>query len=321
MSPDQGFTDLRLNRQQGQTDEGFWPSFTDIMTVIVMIFLLVMVILLLRNMELMEQLQATVEAEREASALAESTGTEKAILSAKLVLAERQVGQLRAELKRLEAVEEQQEAAIASQRHQITTLSREKDQLSTQVSRLTTESERLNNRLALATRDVERLANDLDQAARKQALTQADLDALRRSYSEQEAELTAALASNASTTQELAELQTDYSDLKIKYDKLVRPARTPKGKIVVEVRYAKVGGNYRIDYKGPGDSGFQRVSRKSLDSKLTALKERDNNLYIKVILPKDSGLSYSEAWSFTNHLHRNYDYYYQEEAQKERVVQ
>ena len=35
----------------------------------------------------------------------------------------------------------------------------------------------------------------------------------------------------------------------------------------------------------------------------------------------DSGLSYSEAWSFTNHLHKNYDYYFQEEAQKERIVE
>jgi hypothetical protein len=76
MNPDQGFVDLRLNRQEGQTEESFWPSFTDIMTVIVMIFLLAMVVLLIRNMELVDQLRATMEAEREAAALAQATGTE-----------------------------------------------------------------------------------------------------------------------------------------------------------------------------------------------------------------------------------------------------
>ncbi len=77
MNQDQGFVDLRLNRQEGQTEEGFWPSFTDIMMVVVMIFLMAMVILLIRNMELVDQLRATMDAEREAAALAQATGKEK----------------------------------------------------------------------------------------------------------------------------------------------------------------------------------------------------------------------------------------------------
>ncbi len=55
MSQD-GFTDLRLNGG-GEVQEGFWPSFTDIMTVIVMIFLIAMVVLLVRNMELVNRRQ------------------------------------------------------------------------------------------------------------------------------------------------------------------------------------------------------------------------------------------------------------------------
>jgi len=61
-----GFTDLRMNHQQGQGDDSFWPSFTDIMTVIVMIFLLAMVVVMMRNSELINQLRQTVEAERAA---------------------------------------------------------------------------------------------------------------------------------------------------------------------------------------------------------------------------------------------------------------
>ncbi|MEJ2455920.1 MAG: hypothetical protein P8103_17445 [Candidatus Thiodiazotropha sp.] len=331
---DGGFIDLRLNQRDGQGEDSFWPSFTDIMTVIVMIFMLAMVILLLRNMELLSQLRATMEAEQQAAELARTTGEENATLEEKLIAREYELSMLRMQMMRMEENAEQQEAAIASQRHQITSLNREKDTLNTQISslnreqealnsqitRLTRESEQLTSQLTQADRNVERLSGDLDQARQQQAMTQADLEALRSSFSEQEAALIAALADSEATSQELTELKTDFSDLKIKYDKLVRPARTPKGKTLVEVRYAKVGGNYRIDYKGPGDSAFQRISRKNLDRKLTALKKQDNNLYIKVILPKDSGLSYSEAWSFTNHLHKNYDYYFQEEAQKERII-
>jgi chromosome segregation ATPase len=329
------FIDLRLNQGDHQGDDSFWPSFTDIMTVIVMIFLLAMVILLLRNMELLTQLRATMEAEQQAAELARTTGEENITLEEKLIAREHELSMLRMQLMRMEESAEQQEAAIASQRHQITTLTLERDQLNTQVTtlyrerarlntqitRLLREGEQLTGQLATANRDIERLNSDLEQARELQLLTQEDLEKLRLSYRDQEVALAQALASNESTSQELASLKTDFSDLKIKYDKLVRPARTPKGKTLVEVRYAKVRGKYRIDYKGPGDKAFQGISRKSLDRKLSQLKKRDNNLYIKVILPKESGLSYSEAWSFTNHLHKNYDYYFQEDAQKERVIQ
>jgi myosin heavy subunit len=315
------FADLRLNRHVGQGDDSFWPSFTDIMTGIVMIFMLAMVILLLRNMELLSQLRATMEAEQQAAELARTTGEENVTLEEKLIEREYELSMLRMQLMRMEEKSDEQEAALAEQRSRITGLSRERDQLNTQITRLIREGEALSGQLAQANSSVEQLSASLEQASQRQALTQADLEALRRSYSEQEAALSAALASGEATTQELAELKTDFSDLKIKYDKLLRPARTPKGKTLVEVRYAKVKGKYQIDYKGPGDSAFSRVSRKTLDQKLSRLKQRDNNLYIKVILPKNSGLSYSEAWSFTNHLHKNYDYYFQEEAQKERIVE
>ncbi|MCU7844264.1 MAG: hypothetical protein KZQ93_10530 [Candidatus Thiodiazotropha sp. (ex Monitilora ramsayi)] len=331
----ENFIDLRLNRQGAQGDDSFWPSFTDIMTVIVMIFMLAMVILLLRNMELLSQLRSTMEAEQQAAELARTTGEENATLEEKLIAREYELSMLRMQLLRMEEQAEEQEAAIASQRHQITSVSRERDLLDTQVIRLNRESEQLRNQLTQANRNIDQLSSDLDQANRyadrlssdldqanqRQISTQADLDALRLSFRSQEEELSAALARNVTATQELSTLKTDFSDLKIKYDKLIRPARTSKGKTVVEVRYAKSGGKYRIDYKAPGQSGFKRVSRKTLDKRLTQLKKRDNNLYVKVILPKDSGLSYSEAWSFTNHLHQKYDYYFQEEAQKERIIE
>ncbi len=73
----EAFTDLRLNKQEGQVNESFWPSFTDIMTTVVMIFLIAMVVLIGRNLELMEKLRSTMEAERIAAELARATGEEK----------------------------------------------------------------------------------------------------------------------------------------------------------------------------------------------------------------------------------------------------
>ena len=66
MRADDAFIDLRLNVQEGHNQESFWPSFTDIMTVVVMIFMIAMVVLLLRNIDLVNQLRATMSAEREA---------------------------------------------------------------------------------------------------------------------------------------------------------------------------------------------------------------------------------------------------------------
>ena len=73
---DDSFIDLRLNQRAAQAEESFWPSFTDIMTVIVMIFLLAMVILLVRNMELLNELRATMASRQEAMELARSTDAE-----------------------------------------------------------------------------------------------------------------------------------------------------------------------------------------------------------------------------------------------------
>ena len=45
-----GFVDLRVGHgAAGIGDESVWPSFTDIMTVIVMIFLMTLVVIMVRN--------------------------------------------------------------------------------------------------------------------------------------------------------------------------------------------------------------------------------------------------------------------------------
>jgi chromosome segregation ATPase len=329
------FVDLRLNQRGGQAEESFWPSFTDIMTVIVMIFLLAMVILLIRNMELLNQLRATMAAEQQAVELARTTGEEKETLEEKLIAREHEITMLSMQLMRMEEESEQQEAAIASQRNQIGQLTQERNRLSSDKLQLTLQrnnlnlrleslkedSRRLESQVTLANQNIESLTEDMARLRRSREDSLNNLEQLRIQFRDKESELAAALALTQTQEQTLSELRTDFSSLKIKYDKLVKPARSARGKTLVEVRYYKRKGVYKIDYKGPGSPSFRSVSRKRLTSYLERLKQEEpDGLYIKVILPKDNGLSYSEAWSFTNELHKKYDYYFQEKAQKERVI-
>ena len=52
------FVDLRINKAKGgHSDDSVWPSFTDIMSVIVMIFLMSLTAILIQNSELIKNLQ------------------------------------------------------------------------------------------------------------------------------------------------------------------------------------------------------------------------------------------------------------------------
>jgi chromosome segregation ATPase len=331
---DNGFIDLRLNTRDNQNEESFWPSFTDIMTVIVMIFLLAMVILLLRNMELLNQLRETMASERQAMELARTTGEENETLEERLIAREHELTMMRMQLMQLREQSDKQASTLSAQKLQITRLNQERDELTnrvgrldqertllaTQVTQLTREEVRLQTQLSEANRNIENLSSDLEQANLRQTMTLEELQRLRVTLTQKENELLQALTTSQEKEQQITDLKQDFSDLKIQYNKLLRPARTAKGKTLVEVRYTKRGKGTLIEYKGPGDSAYRSLNPEQLDQRLTRLKAKDDNLYIKVIIPKDSGLSYNEAWTFTTHLHRNYDYYYQEEAKKERIV-
>jgi chromosome segregation ATPase len=348
MNPDQGFVDLRLNRQEGQTDDGFWPSFTDIMTVVVMIFMLAMVVLLLRNMELVQQLRATMEAEREAAELARTTGEQKETLAGQLSTARREIDRLRERVRRMETLSEQQEAAIASQHHQIARLSDERERLQQQGTEQAARAAQLQSRLgstqqnlqalrashdqtlaeqARARSELERLQSDhqargrtLDDLSREAARLKSELSALsgesaalRTKLAIQEQALTQALARLKEADLSLSDLREDYSSLKLKYDDLVKPARSAEGRYVAEVKVTKAAdGGLSLRFRDSRDAEFRPVTRQELDSYLGRLKaQHHEGLYVRVIIPEDSGLGYNEAWSFTSDILSRYDYYYQ----------
>ncbi len=330
MLGDQGFVDLRgVAEREGSDNESFWPSFTDIMTVIVMIFLIAMVVLLVRNMHLVDQLRTTMEAERMAAQLARETSEEKESLALKLIDAENKLSVLRMELMKKDERNQAQAKTLETQRKSLdaarrekrmllletTRLSQTRDRLDSELRQTTENLEAANQALALARKDLEVKIQQLKAMTRRLDSARAALDERERELAERESELAGAREALNRSDTTISQLRGEYGDLKRKYDKLIRPARSPLGKYVVEVRYLRVDGHQRIELKPDARSGFITVSRDELEARLKRLKkEHPNGLYIKVIIPKDSGLSYNEAWRFTSELHRRYDYYFQDQA-------
>ncbi|MDJ0740209.1 MAG: hypothetical protein QNJ91_10855 [Gammaproteobacteria bacterium] len=331
-----GFTDLRLNGDHNDVNEGFWPSFTDIMTVIVMIFLISMVVLLVRNIELVSQLRATMEAERIAAELARATGEEKDTISSELHRAEERIQRLQLEVMRLQDKGLRNETLIAEQLRAISGLTNERDDLAQQAAqlmllreRLEADVERRQSQLDAALRDIDNkqlqlstaqravasLEQSLDEARTRIAESEQNVARMQQTISDQRQSLQQSQQQNQDVERRFLVLAGDYDELKVKYDKLVRPARSSAGRHLVEVRYWKQEGDYRISWREGGSGGYQAITRGRLDRVLTRLsKEHEDGLYVKVIFPENSGLSYNEAWEFTSHLHSNYDYYFKAEA-------
>jgi len=330
-----GFTDLRLNGGSNEVQEGFWPSFTDIMTVVVMIFLISMVVLLVRNMELVNQLRSTMEAERIAAELARATGEEKDSLSSALHRAEERVQQMQLEVMRLQEKGVRSETLIAEQLRAISSLTNERDDLAQQAAQLSLLRQRLEADVAKRQAQIDAAMKDFDQkqlqlsAAKRSIATleetteelrtrysesQDQADRLQRTLAEQRENLEQARVNEQEVERRYLVLASNFDNLKVKYDKLVRPARTSSGRHLIEVRYWKEDGKYQVSWREGGDGSYQPIKRSRLDKVLQRLsKEKKNGLYVKVIFPEDSGLSYNEAWEFTSHLHGNYDYYFREE--------
>ena len=335
-----GFTDLRLNGSSNDVQEGFWPSFTDIMTVVVMIFLISMVVLLLRNMELVNQLRATMEAERIAAELARATGEEKDSLSSALHRAEERVQQMRLEIMRLQEKGLRSENLIAQQLRAISGLTNERDDLAQQAAQLALLRQRLEAdveqrraqidsamkaldekqiQLNVAQRSISTLEQTTEQLRSRLAENQAQTERLQRTVSEQRESLEQARLNEQEVERRYLVLASDFDNLKVKYDKLVRPARSSTGRHLIEVKYWKADGKYRMSWREGGEGSFQEIRRSRLEKILQRLSnEKKNGLYVKVIFPEESGLSYSEAWKFTSELHGRYDYYFKDEENEKK---
>jgi len=309
---DEGFIDLRQNHDAGTGSDSFWPSFTDIMMVVVMIFMIASTVLMLRNWELVEKLRATIEAEYAAMALARSASETSATLEEQLAQAQHANTEMRMQLMRMTERNDTLSGQLSGQEQQLLALQTDNQQLAASLQKYRRDALLNDDQLKQARDEVTQLAAAHNTLQQRMQQVLDELTDSEEQYQAQTTELAALRLGSSLTEQQLISIQNDYSELQIKYDKLFQPARSAQGKHVVTVRYWKKGKLYHLRIKDMGEEDYRVVSREELHRQLAVLKEKhENQLYVKLIIPDDSGLSYNEAWGFTVEMLDKYDYYHQ----------
>jgi hypothetical protein len=325
------FAPIGQNQTSHAGEGSFWPSFTDIMMVITMIFLMATSLLVVRNWQLVAELHESVAAEQLASKQIVSTSLENSTLEERLANAEQSNSILRLRLlkkdealqisnnslrqqkfyiKAIEADNERLKASLGASLTALALANTEIGSVKTLQQTLDIQVSTLKQQLLLAEAEQKKLTLQLTKAqsdlvASKQSQQQSIADLIRqKQLLSQEVE---------AYNQQLLALKGDYETVKTKYEDLIKPARSAKGKYIVEVYYIRGAGGEVIRYKQPGNADFIDLSLAEVEKRLTKLKqEKGSNLYVKIIIPTDSGLTYNEAWEFMRHLLAKYDYYYQE---------
>lgn len=290
------FVDLRRGHLNS---ESFWPAFTDIMMVVVIIFLLTSMLLMVKNWELLDQLRNSMAAEEQAEKIIHDTSEENATLEEQLAQAQNEISMLRMQLLQSSEQTNQMNVALEDKEQQIVIVLSENSQLKNaaennenKIASLSSKISSIENNLSQLNIDVEQKQKALDDERQKIIIITQDRDTQSR---------------------KLSALEDDFGSLKVKYDKLIKPARTAKGKYVVSVNFERINGKERIRFKDSGDKNYTVVTEKQLHSKLAKIKKKHpKKLYIKIVIPKESGLTYSEAWTFMKSLLHKYDYYYHE---------
>lgn len=300
------FIDLRQNNREHNADSIMWPTFTDIMTTILMIFMFTMIVMIIKNSNLLQKLNITAGQLELTEKTQQKLQTQIVDLEQKLKNKNMELILLTDEKAVLQKNLDTKLAFISQLQKQLGTLDETVKTLTQEAhakeEALQKTKEAYDSQIAAITEDSRKQIEEFNQkfAELMQALQQKELQISTVTEGQQELELT------------LAKQRQEYTVLEDKYNKLIGPARSPLGKEVVTVMYSKAGTEYRIQFQDTGTSSFKLMSEKNLHVRLNQLKEQyKDKLYIKVIFPEKSNLSYNEAWNFTRELLNKYDYYYQ----------
>ncbi len=288
-----------LSGASEELEEGFWSSFSNVMMVILKIFLLVIVIMALNNRNLLDDLQHSVKAKENAQQAAEEAASH--------------AQQAEKEAQKAAQVAEFRLQENATLEDQMDYLQQRVSSLEMELLQSQAETEQVRSSGATQAAEVVRLQAENRVQADSLSLKEKSLVDLQTELNNKGSEMAGLRTKVDESEKKLLSLQGDYSALDEKYQKLLKPARSSKNKQVAEVTYGKAG--YRL--RPPSDATAHAVGRDALDGELAALKARyGNDLYVKVIIPDNSGLSYNEAWRFTNSILSKYDYYYQPDSSK-----
>ena len=301
------FTNLRVNAGDRQSEITLWPSFTDIMTVVLMIFMLTMVVVIVKNTTLAQALLRSEDQRRQIRSLLQDSETIQAELKNTMTDLEEKSRQkqmmnilLGDEIKLLKQDVEGKTVKLAIFERQTDELKKRIDELQARITEIQAESE---DRLSALT---ESKAREIEEYNRK-------VLSLLNQLKEKEAVILTLGDEKQTLEMSLARQRQDFSTLEEKYIQLIRPARSPAGKKVVTVIYQRGNGLYRIGFKGLDNERIETLTTAQLHQQLGTLRQKwQDQRYVKVIIPEDSGLTYNEAWVFTKDILSRYDYYYQE---------
>ncbi len=328
------FPDL-LNVDQENTGENFWPSLTDIMMVVVMIFLISTATLIIRNWSLVQDLTTTIEKERAARqkiqlTTAENMTLEERVAALEGMLSDFQLREMRSKEQKaaLEARVNKLLSELSQSTSFVAALEEKLADKSSQIQAKLAQLQQIENELKAARDEARSRQQTLDslQTELQQQTTQlADktrelasaneiITSLRLERKQQQTALDTSRQTMALSEENLAKLREQFAELEQKYNKLVRPARTTKGKIIVSARLQKIDDESRYAIKLPDSRSFVPVDKDTLHEQLAALKAQyGDKLYVRIVFPDNNGLSYKEAYSFTNEILSKYDYYHAEQ--------
>ena len=216
------------------------------------------------------------------------------------------------------------------QDEEIASLTQDRQRQDEEIASLTRENQRLSQEIASLTQDKQRLAQESQAYSRELLIfkdesrallssAKAEIDLLSRSSQTQQQSITSLKQDKLFLKREVEDynrqllaLKGQYEVVKSKYEELVKPARSAKGKYIAQVFYIKGESGKIIRYKQPGDSGFTDLSLAEVEKRLSRLKaQKGKDLYVQIIIPENSGLTYNEAWDFMRKMLVKYDYYYQ----------
>ena len=305
-----GSVDLRLNGPERGSEASMWPSFTDIMTVILMVFMLTMVMVIVKNANLVERIrlsqQLLAAAELQTAAAVDSLS----VMSARNTDLEDQMRGYNMQIILLNDEVDRMQEIVDAKLAVVEGLADENSELLARLRVI---------ELQLAEKDEEIEAAVLSMEDIREANREAERD-LRHEIAAIVAQLQAKEVALIELSDEKTDLELalarnrqDLTSLEDKYLKLVRPARSAAGKVVAAARVSRVGGEMRYEFTGPRESAPVVVSLRELHRRLAAAKaEHGAALYVKIVIPDNSGLSYNEAWQFTKEILTEYDYYYED---------
>lgn len=193
MSVGNNFVDLRMANAgiAGDTEGSVWPAFTDIMTVVLMIFLMSLVAFLIRNTQLLDELQTTLIEKDQITETAFLSAEQNSALQAQLALVRERILSLESSLNtvtgakdELQLTLEQREQSVRDLETEIALLTRLRDQLSNSNSDLFKQLDVNRIALSLSDKTLETTEQALDTSEKNLSQTELTLVETELEFSE-----------------------------------------------------------------------------------------------------------------------------------------